>query len=102
MKALTTSMPHSLTYAHLTSHTLSHTAGCVCVQGYKQQRAYIATQGPLPGTVNDLWRMIWEHNCSCIIMLCDLTEDDKVMGQKTIFIGGGGVCIKPYVNYLVS
>ena len=49
------------------------------MQGYKQRRAYIATQGPLSGTVDDLWRMIWEYKCSCIVMLCDTTENDKVV-----------------------
>ena len=50
-----------------------------CMQGYKQRRAYIATQGPLSGTVDALWRMIWEYKCSCIVMLCDTTENEKVL-----------------------
>ena len=48
------------------------------LQGYKQRKAYIATQGPLSGTVADLWRMIWEHHCSCIVMLCQTQEKGKV------------------------
>ena len=48
------------------------------VQGYKHKRAYIATQGPLSGTVGGMWRMIWENDCSCILMLCQTTENGQV------------------------
>jgi protein tyrosine phosphatase len=44
------------------------------LQGYKLRRAYIATQGPLSETVNDMWRMIWENDCKCIVMLCQTME----------------------------
>ena len=47
-------------------------------QGYEEARAYIATQGPMVGTVNDFWRMIWEQNVSTIVMLTKLIEDNKV------------------------
>ena len=49
-----------------------------CEQGYKQKDAYIATQGPLKNTVEDLWKMMWEYQCGCIMMLCQLMEDGQV------------------------
>ena len=48
-------------------------------QGYKQKDAYIATQGPLKNTVEDLWKMMWEYQCGCIVMLCQLMEDGQVL-----------------------
>lgn len=42
--------------------------------GYRQRNAYIATQSPLPDTVEDLWRMMIEHQSSIIIMLTKLKE----------------------------
>ncbi len=48
------------------------------VQGYQQRRGYIATQGPLEHTTGDLWRMVVENECSCIVMLCTLREGEEV------------------------
>ncbi|XP_066299501.1 receptor-type tyrosine-protein phosphatase S-like isoform X3 [Branchiostoma lanceolatum] len=44
------------------------------VDGYREKDAYIATQGPLPNTVNDFWRMVWEWKSCSIIMLTELEE----------------------------
>nr|XP_021331062.1 protein tyrosine phosphatase, receptor type, D isoform X12 [Danio rerio] len=44
------------------------------IDGYRQQRAYIATQGPLAETVEDFWRMLWEHNSTIVVMLTKLRE----------------------------
>ena len=40
------------------------------LDGYRKKRAYIATQGPLPETVDDFWRMVWEQNTKTIVMVC--------------------------------
>ncbi|KAG1956638.1 protein tyrosine phosphatase, receptor type, D [Pimephales promelas] len=44
------------------------------IDGYRQQRAYIGTQGPLAETVEDFWRMLWEHNSTIVVMLTKLRE----------------------------
>ncbi|XP_031415691.1 protein tyrosine phosphatase receptor type Db isoform X9 [Clupea harengus] len=44
------------------------------IDGYRQQRAYMATQGPLAETTEDYWRMLWEHNSTIVVMLTKLRE----------------------------
>ncbi len=46
-------------------------------QGYHKRNAFIATQGPLPDTSDDFWRMIWEQNCATIVMLTKEREGGK-------------------------
>uniref|UniRef100_A0A8C2GL99 protein-tyrosine-phosphatase n=1 Tax=Cyprinus carpio TaxID=7962 RepID=A0A8C2GL99_CYPCA len=48
------------------------------IKGVLGSRAYIATQGPLPNTVLDFWRMLWEYNVQVIVMACREFE----MGRK--------------------
>ncbi|KAM4615437.1 tyrosine-protein phosphatase non-receptor type 12-like [Polymixia lowei] len=48
------------------------------IKGMDGPEAYIATQGPLPNTVNDFWRMNWEYNVAVIVMACREFE----MGRK--------------------
>lgn len=48
------------------------------VDGYKQKNAYISTQGPLPKTSQDFWRMIWEQHCLVVVMTTRVMERGRV------------------------
>ena len=50
----------------------------VCSQGYERKQQYILAQGPLRNTVDDFWRMIWEHRVYTVVMLCCLEENNIV------------------------
>ena len=48
------------------------------VDGFRQPRAYIATQGPIQGTFPAFWKMVWEQNTQVIVMITHLFENGKV------------------------
>ncbi|XP_057299165.1 receptor-type tyrosine-protein phosphatase delta-like [Hydractinia symbiolongicarpus] len=52
------------------------------IDGFETPKKYIATQGPLPETVLDFWRMIWEQQCPMIVMLAKLVEDSRVKCEQ--------------------
>ena len=48
------------------------------VDGYRRSGAYIATQGPLPETFADFWRMVWEQRSNALVMMTRLEERNRV------------------------
>ncbi|XP_053497988.1 receptor-type tyrosine-protein phosphatase eta, partial [Ictalurus furcatus] len=52
------------------------------ISGYNSKKEYIAAQGPLPATVNEFWRMIWEKNTHSIVMLTKCYEQGRVKCEK--------------------
>uniref|UniRef100_A0A8D3E5H9 protein-tyrosine-phosphatase n=1 Tax=Scophthalmus maximus TaxID=52904 RepID=A0A8D3E5H9_SCOMX len=75
------------------------------IDGYRQKDYFIATQGPLPHTVEDFWRMVWEWKCHSIVMLTELQEreqdkccqywppeDSVTYGDYTVELKGDNLC----------
>lgn len=48
------------------------------IPGNNYRREYIATQGPLPGTKDDFWRMVWEHGVYNVVMVTQCVEKGRV------------------------
>ncbi|XP_033636492.1 receptor-type tyrosine-protein phosphatase T-like [Asterias rubens] len=47
------------------------------IDGFDAPKQYIATQGPNTASVPDMWRLIWQENCTKIVMLTNLVEGVK-------------------------
>uniref|UniRef100_A0A671T2W5 Receptor-type tyrosine-protein phosphatase kappa n=1 Tax=Sinocyclocheilus anshuiensis TaxID=1608454 RepID=A0A671T2W5_9TELE len=52
------------------------------IDGYQRPSHYIATQGPVHETVYDFWRMIWQEQSACIVMVTNLVEVGRVKCYK--------------------
>ncbi|XP_029909443.1 receptor-type tyrosine-protein phosphatase beta isoform X2 [Myripristis murdjan] len=48
------------------------------IPGNNFRREYIATQGPLPGTKDDFWKMVLEQNVHNIVMVTQCVEKGRV------------------------
>ncbi|KAG7232443.1 hypothetical protein INR49_008863, partial [Caranx melampygus] len=48
------------------------------IPGYRHAKEYIATQGPLPETRNDFWRMVLQQKSPIIVMLTQCNERRRV------------------------
>uniref|UniRef100_A0A8C2DZX4 Receptor-type tyrosine-protein phosphatase kappa n=1 Tax=Cyprinus carpio TaxID=7962 RepID=A0A8C2DZX4_CYPCA len=52
------------------------------LDGFVRPSHYIATQGPVHETVYDFWRMIWQEQSACIVMVTNLVEVGRVKCYK--------------------
>ncbi|OCT87568.1 hypothetical protein XELAEV_18021265mg [Xenopus laevis] len=52
------------------------------VSGYIFPNEFIATQGPLAGTMGDFWRMVWETRAKTIVMLTQCYEKGKIRSHQ--------------------
>ncbi|NXD51989.1 PTPRJ phosphatase, partial [Corvus moneduloides] len=50
--------------------------------GYNSKKAFIAAQGPLPNTIDDFWRMIWEKSIYSIVMLTKCMEQARTKCEQ--------------------
>ncbi len=46
-------------------------------QGYKHQKAFIVAQNPLPSTIRNFWKVIFDWKCAAVVMLTPLTENGE-------------------------
>jgi len=71
------------------------------LKGYDgEDKAYIATQGPLPHTVNDFWEMVFQKHSPVIVMITNTSENgmskcehylpkgsEETFGDITVYVG---------------
>ncbi|XP_048118160.1 receptor-type tyrosine-protein phosphatase eta-like isoform X1 [Alosa alosa] len=67
--------------------------------GYNSRKEFIAAQGPLPVTVNDFWRMIWEKNVHTVVMLTRCNEQGRVKCEEYWPVGQES---KHFTNLIVT
>nr|KAG5710302.1 hypothetical protein BaRGS_009018 [Batillaria attramentaria] len=48
---------------------------------YRRRDGLLVTQMPLPNTVTDFWRLVYDHNCHTIVMLNDIDDKDETCEQ---------------------
>ena len=47
---------------------------CHFLQDVFNKEHYIASQGPMPTTLNDFWRLIWQYGIKVVVMACNEYE----------------------------
>lgn len=73
------------------------------VDGYRQSKAYISTQGPVEWTFVDFWRMIWQTGCRVIVMVTlnienEMTKCDKYWPGSAERVMRAGVYTIEHIN----
>lgn len=42
----------------------------IIVQGYTKPREYIVTEWPIKHTPGDFWSLVYDYECSAVVVLC--------------------------------
>lgn len=50
----------------------THHGSFMSLQSYRQPAAFIVTQHPLPNTVKDFWRLVYDYGCTSLVMLNEI------------------------------
>ena len=68
---------HSRVKLSFTGENHSDYINACYIDGYYHSQTYIAAQGPMPHTVKEFWKMIWEKNIEHIVALTRVMEAMK-------------------------
>lgn len=67
---------------------------CLLSQGYHgDEKAFIATQGPIVNTVNDFWQMAWQEESPVVVMITKLKEKKEVSVPAGVLLPQGDVLV---------
>uniref|UniRef100_A0A8C2RKJ4 Receptor-type tyrosine-protein phosphatase eta n=1 Tax=Capra hircus TaxID=9925 RepID=A0A8C2RKJ4_CAPHI len=69
-------------YAAELTHSTDDYINANYMPGYHSKEDFIATQGPLPNTLKDFWRMVWEKNVYAIVMLTKCVEQGRTKCEE--------------------
>ncbi|KAM6158303.1 receptor-type tyrosine-protein phosphatase eta [Rhynchocyon petersi] len=77
-------LPYDISRVKLSVHTQSTDdyVNANYMPGYHSKKDFIATQGPLPNTLKDFWRMVWEKNVYAIVMLTKCVEQGRTKCEE--------------------
>ena len=71
-----------------------------CLQGYTHPREYIVTEWPLPNTCSDIWSLVYDHDCSAVVVLCNPTS--TVANVRTFFFRHSVRCWLYFLSFFMS
>nr|CAD7195704.1 unnamed protein product [Timema douglasi] len=59
-------------------------------EGYTKPREYIVTEWPLKNTCGEFWSLVYDYECSAVVVLCvpPLNSDSKQIHRRSIYVSG--------------